>query len=1249
MGTRYRIGIDVGLYSVGLVAIEIDDSSEDVYDAMPIKLLSIKSVIHDGALDPDSQKEALSRKYQSGVARRTRRLNKQHRRRLKNLDSLLEELGFPVERAKELVSGPAKTDPYLPWKARISAVTGLIVKEAEKLLALTISILHIARHRGWRNPYSSIDSLATSSADNKRFYIAFFEKVSRWRYHQGLSDFQGVHFSLDEAGTLLYTGPNWDDSAVWEKRLTPAQLVEDMLLPKRGVRIRAEHSYRDIDDLPPTLTQIGKLHSSDYYYEICRMFDMQGFDKNIQTQILNAVFAAKNPRDIGAAAQLVGIDDLAKTEGKRYRRASKASLGFQRFRIIVTLANLRIRKQGESERKLTRDELQILYNYLTKPETAQNSELSWLDIAELLGIQRHELKGVGGQSADGEPVSTKRPPFLSTECAILSVKGINKELTPLKEWWENGDDYDKEALIEYLGNSGLIQENLCDEELAARENLTQLLDELGKLDEESLNKLEGIKLASGRAAYSVQTLKRLNTCMLKENCDLHEARKKEYGVNDDWKPTSEPLGTRIGNPAADRTIKIVSQWLKTVERRWGKPETINIEHIREGFVSPKAAREYEKETDNRYKQNMKIRQEIVDAINNLPGNSVAGPEAISASEVRKWQALARQNMLCLYCGTGLNSTITQMDHIVARKGAGSTNTIDNLVATCENCNKDKNNRLFSKWANEQQQADAILRVESWTRDAYFFNNKQWTQYKKRVIARLKQTEEDEPIDARSIESVAWMARELAEQIRGHFSYDSEMTNKELSPEVEKEMLQRVNVFRGWITSEARKASGIEKKVKLIGSNNTKTRLDRRHHAVDACVVAMMRPAVAQVLVVRDSLKRAQQDLGQPREENEAEGIIHWKKFIGGNGSLNSENFIHWRDDQMQHLVELINNAIEEDLIVVSSPLRLRLGHGRVHQDTIRPLMKRKVGDPLSPINIDKAETPALWMALTHHSDFNPITGLPEDCNRRIRIHDRWLDAHDEIGFLCENEADFQQVKDAVYTKVRGGFAAIGDTVHHARLYRIPKVNKNNKQTGWQYACLRVFQEDLVGHSNEDLFRVEILPQAISRRSALPVLRTALNEGTAEYLGWVVIGDEIVINCDDQYFSPDGAAAINKFMKAFPNTNRFKIVGFKSNSKITLKPLLLSSEGLPDPIVKNDTAETIKLKNQLRLSTYSSNDWSDEDIKAINTVFGVGGSFSPSVDCLCSTHPITIRRNALGDVRWRSNNHMPVSWKIEPHN
>ena len=55
-GKRYRIGIDVGLNSVGLAAVEVADENS------PVRLLNAQSVIHDGGVDPQKNKEAITRK-----------------------------------------------------------------------------------------------------------------------------------------------------------------------------------------------------------------------------------------------------------------------------------------------------------------------------------------------------------------------------------------------------------------------------------------------------------------------------------------------------------------------------------------------------------------------------------------------------------------------------------------------------------------------------------------------------------------------------------------------------------------------------------------------------------------------------------------------------------------------------------------------------------------------------------------------------------------------------------------------------------------------------------------------------------------------------------------------------------------------------------------------------------------------------------------------------------------------------------
>lgn len=1227
---RYRVGIDVGLYSVGLSAIEIDDSSDNPYEAMPLDILSIMSVIHDGALDPTGQKSADSRKAISGTARRTRRLFQTRRERYQELDSLLSEYGYPVAQASEMVSNMHGEDPYLPWRARISLVEGFIENDARRKLSLAIAMRHIARHRGWRNPYSSVNALKESALVASSFYMEFFLKVQRWLSRNGEELFKGVKVREDADGKVLFEGiPAWDTEPLDEPRPTVAELLEPLLAPNRNNRFRKT---------PPAgfpaeqFVHVGKLHQSDNYYELSRIFEIQNVPEAQQKVFFEAVFRQANPKDTGAAASLIAKDDLQPSK----IRASRASLAFQRYRILTTFANLRIKQKGEGRRPLSDEERHGLFDYLTSWEVScRGSDLTWHDVADVLGVERCDLGGVGGQTADGSPISSKQPPYLNTEYAILSCDKIDKQLEPLREWWREAEPLSKEFLIEFLGNVGISGSSLSDEGQRAMASVEELLADLGEMGEETMASLDKIRLSSGRVAYSVDTLERLNRRMLDEGLDLFEARKAEFGVENDWQPKANPLGTPTGNPAVDRTIKIASRWLRACEREWGKPETVFVEHVREGFKSEKQKREEQSNMDKRYRANGAVREEIVAALGEKPGSGAVDKEAIRLAEIRRWQAIQRQNGCCLYCGTGINFSNSQMDHIVPRKGVGCSNELPNLVAVCADCNASKNNTLFYSWASPEMCEAAVERVFFWNRDSYFSSEKQFGSFKNDVIARLKQKEEDDPIDARSIESVAWMALELRNQIAGHFGYEGMVS---LATEGNDPFaMQRVRVFKGWITSEARKASGLEKSLPWIGSSSEKTRLDRRHHAVDAAVIAMMRPEVAKTLIERDAIRRSSRDIGRRFKRGE-EG--DWHVYRGADENQ-SKLYCFWRDVQMQRLKELMIQYMKDDRIVVSNPLRLRVGVGRAHKDTISKLTKRRVGDELSAAAIDKAETSALWIALTRQPDYDENTGLPANDARRIRLHDRWLSADDPIYFMA-SESELDMVKDAVYAPVRNGYAPIGDTIHHVRLYRVPKLNSKRKRTGWQYASLRVFQVDLVKHAQHNLFDIDLPMHSISVRSAVPILRSSLAGGTAEYLGWVVVGDELVVDVEAALFSPEGSQKMNKFMKAFPGVRRFSITGFNTNSKLTLAPRYFSSEGLPDIDWKGVDVDIEKTINR----TYGSYGWNKSDVDAINFVIEKGCPLS--IDKVLATHPTVMRRNALGVPRWGSDNNMPVSWKIPPH-
>ena len=1091
---RYRVGIDVGLKSIGFCAVEVDENDQ------PLRLLNSMVFVHDAGVDPNENKAAKSRKLTAGVARRTQRRTAQNKRRLAELDRVLsEELHWPLPNLEDF------EDPYEPWRTRAELVEHYIKDDAERAEALAIAIRHIARHRGWRNPYLSVDSLLTPQEPSE-FFRGLNERVT-----QAL----GREFPSDA---------------------TPGQLICAYIDSPKYAETQGIRGDTGILS--------GKLHQFDNVGEIRKICEVQRLDHDVFKLLVRKVFFAKSPR--GSAVGLVGHDQIP-GQGK-YIRAEKAHPDFQLFRMVAVLTNLRIR-EGRAERCLTPDELRGLVDYILEVQLKQ--QVTWADLADNLGIERADLRGTARASFDGSP-ALRFPPTDVTAEKIMASK-----VKWLKEWWDKADSERRGFMVDALSNSGgSTGDNDIDDEVA------ELL-EAATEDEQA--ELEKIQLPQGRAAYSLDSLRRLTKRMLEEGVDLHTARKEEFNVDDDWRPEPEPIEAPVGNPAVDRVLKQVSRWLRMATDRWGEPAVINIEHARDGLGSEKVARELLREGQRRQDLNQKNLVEIA--------QQLGIPVKDKRSALIKYAAIQRQNSMCLYCGAMIDMTTVEMDHIVPRALSGSTNDRSNLAAVCRTCNHQKGAVPFAVWATSGEAhagvslEDAIKRVGMWQKGPGM-SPKQHKAFQREVIARLKSRKPDEEFDGRSMESVAWMAVELRTRIEGYY-------RKVISDSVPK-----IGIYRGQLTAEARKASGFENRVNLIGGKG-KTRFDRRHHAMDALVIAMMNQSVSQTLALRVNMRESQRITG--KEET-------WKNFYGKPGQA-SERFEKWREGMLR-AVELFNIELAKNAIPFHENVRLRVGSSKVHDDTVRKFIHAKLGEALSVAMIDRAETPALWTALTRLPDFDPKDGLPEDPSREIYIHGRKITADEHLNFFNSPSACL---------KVRGGYVEIGSSIHHARIYRI-----DGKKT--TYSMVRVFATDLVKMTHEDVFTTPLKPSTISMRTADPKIRKALADGTATQIGWLVEGDELQLETDKY-----SGGFIGEVLAEYPQLTSWRVAGFPDPTVLRLRPYLLSGEGVPKDASKG-LSELV-----------------------------VGRGWRPTINVILSAPDVRIvRRNSLGEKRFSTRDSLPVS-------
>lgn len=1102
---NYRIGIDVGTNSVGLAAIAVDG------DGKPVTLLNKVVVIHDSGLDP-TQKSAnptqkgkkgknpktTTRLKSSGIARRTRRLYRRRKQRLRELDKFItEDLGYPLADLESF------KDPYEPWRVRAD-LSSFKLPEDELPEAMSIALRHMARHRGWRSPYQKVSALHLPEEQSDEFK-ALKERIK------------------EETG------------AIFPPDVTPAEALVDLMGGTRKRKIRGEDGILS-----------GKLRQSDNANELRKIADVQGIDEETLNKIIDYVFASKSPK--GKASENAGKDELPGQTGKP--RAQKADIAFQEFRIVSTISNLRIKQQDQPERPLNPEEKQAIINLLM--ESIPEDYVTWSNVADKLGITRNSLQGTAKPDLDGEPLT--RPPVNSTLAAIMRTK--NRSLI---DFWKDSTPDVQSALVKALSNAEILDD--------AESGSEQVFEFLSGLSDSEAEKLDGIRLPVGRASYSVDSLKRLTKRMLEDNCDLFEARKREFNVPDDWKPSAEPIYAPVGNPAVDRVLKIVNRWIMAAERRWGAPSQVNVEHIRSGFSSAKMKEDYKHEQKRRQKQNEAVEAEI----RRIKGDT----SRPLRSDYTRYYAVKRQNCQCAYCGKTITFNNCEMDHIVPRKGVGSTNSRVNLAAVCRACNQSKSNIPFAVWATQTSKPDvsvesACERVEHWI-PSQNESPKEFRMFKKQVISRLTKTTEDPEIDARSLESVAWMARELHHRIEYYFRNAD----------------TKVNVYRGMITAQARKASQLEGKIKMIGGTG-KTRFDRRHHVIDAATIAMITPHISTILAERINLREAQRITRQ--EET-------WKRYTGRNEG-DRKAFATWAE-HMKKLTELLNKALNSDSIPVIYPLRLRLPYGNAHDEKPKKFTSqtsKKLAETWTTDDIDRASTPQLWVALTRCPDFDPQKGLPANPARTIRAQGIRYAPQDTIQLFPSKKAAIA---------VRNGYAGIGNTIHHARIYRLAGKNPT-------YCMLRVFSVDLQKHRDEDLFSVELPSHSISVRTCEDKLRKALQNGTAEYLGWITKKDELIVDTSDKDFHKN---QIGDLLKEYPISS-FRVVGYESATILLLKPLLLAEEGIP-----KDAGDSVK-------KIIAEKGWR----ATINILLSKG-------------KPRIIRRNSLGEERLVSHSGLPVSWEI----
>lgn len=515
-------------------------------------------------------------------------------------------------------------------------------------------------------------------------------------------------------------------------------------------------------------------------------------------------------------------------------RAPLALPSQQRFRIYQEVNNLRLLGDDFKEEPLTLPQRNLLV-----AELDAKNKLSFTQIKKLLKLggavqfniedpKRQELKG-------------------NTTNAILSKKDL------LGSRWLTMDETRQDALVTRL----LTEEN--------ESYLIQWLQENMGIDEACAEALANVALPEGYGSLSAKALARIlpalqrdvvtyDKAVIAAGFEHHSAishaasgeillelpyygeylqRHVGFGTGKPEDPPEKRYG-KIANPTVHIGLNQVRNVVNALIKRYGHPSEVIVEVARE----LKQSREQRKEDVERQAKNQ-LRNERLRS--DVAGILQCASERVRHADIQKlllWEELSSDpaDRRCPYSGTHLSAAMVLSDQVEIEHILPFSQTLDdglnNKTVAMRQANRIKGNR--SPW-----DARADFEAQGWSfasiqdRAARMPKNK---RYRFGEDGYQRWLREDKDFLARALNDT----RHLSRVAREYLSL--------ICP-------QATRVIPGQMTAMLRAKFGLND---ILGLNGEKNRNDHRHHAVDACVIAVTDQSMLQRFAQASSSAREKQ-------------------------------------------------------------------------------------------------------------------------------------------------------------------------------------------------------------------------------------------------------------------------------------------------------------------------------------------------------------------------------------------------------
>jgi CRISPR-associated endonuclease Csn1 len=538
------------------------------------------------------------------------------------------------------------------------------------------------------------------------------------------------------------------------------------------------------------------------------------------------------------------------------QRAPLALPSTQRFRIYQEVNNLRILQDGLNDVPLTLRQRDALVQALE-----ENQKRTFIQIKKLLGLggtaqfnfedpKRQELKGNTTSAILAKKQHFGRDWFTFDEAKqdriVLQLVKEESEVR-LIGWLQNETGVD-EATAERIANAALPEGygSLCEKALSLilaelRNNVLTYdkavfaagfehhsrLDSFGEVPGRTFNTgIERVNRSTGEvhALHAFYSLPYYGEFLQRHvgfgSGEVQDADEKRYG--------------KIANPTVHIGLNQVRLVVNALIKRYGHPTEIIVELARDLKKSKEQRDEDSQRQAANQKRNARLREDIADVLR-------ISTERVRAADIQKmilWEELSFDpaNRRCPYSGVQISKAMLLSEEVEIEHILPFSQTLDdslnNKTVAMRVANRIKGNR--TPW-----QAKNDFAQQGWTFDdiqARALQMPRAKHYRFAADGLEKWLRDDAGFLARALNDT----RHLSKVAREYLSL--------VCP-------QNTRVIPGRMTAMLRDKFGLNN---VLGLRGEKNRNDHRHHAVDACVIAVTDQGLLQRFAKASASAREQQ-------------------------------------------------------------------------------------------------------------------------------------------------------------------------------------------------------------------------------------------------------------------------------------------------------------------------------------------------------------------------------------------------------